>query len=179
MGEPAIQACLARLRSTAQVGLTYGPTWMSVFATATRAGGDKLREAIPQQTVEQLEPSLNRLRFENPDVSDQEAIVSDRPYAGQDKSRCLKKRSPFALAALSPAGDSKHVEVAHRVTFQLRIWMRDERRKDKFNDQQTAVLRNGCVAILEHLYSIPVLTPVQYMLKHVSGVSTFSQAAAA
>jgi hypothetical protein len=35
------------------------------------------------------------------------------------------------------------------------------------------------VAILEHLYSIPVLTPVQYMLKHVSGVSTFSQAAAA
>lgn len=40
---------------------------------------------------------------------------------------------------LSTAVDSEHVEVDHQVGFQLWICMRNERRKNEFNDQQTAV----------------------------------------
>lgn len=84
----------------------------------------------------------SRFRFEYPDVPNHQIVASNRVCPGQDEARCLKKSSPFALATLSTAGDSKHVEVAHQVAFQLRICMRDERRKDEFNDQQTAILRN-------------------------------------
>src|ERR1017187_5792385 len=111
--------------------------------------------------------SLGRFCLEYADVPNHQIVVSNRVYPGQVESRCLEKRSPFTLAALLTAGDSKHVEVAHQVAFQLWICMRDERRKDEFNDQQTAVLRNYRAAVLENRYSIPVLTPVQYMLEHV------------
>src|ERR1039457_64062 len=111
--------------------------------------------------------SLSWFCFEYPDVPNHQSVASNRVYPGQDEARCLKKRSPFALATFFTAGHSKHVEVAHQVACQLRIWMRDERRKDEFNDQQTAVLRNYRVAVLENSNSIPVLTPVQYMLEHV------------
>ena len=98
--------------------------------------------------------SLSWLRFDNPDIPNHQSVASNRIDADQDEARCLKKRFPFALAALFPAGDSKHVEVAHQVAFQLRICMRDERRKNKFNDQQTAVLRNDRAAVLENRDSL-------------------------
>src|ERR1017187_4802478 len=111
--------------------------------------------------------SLGRLCLDNSDVPNHQSVASNRVYPGQDEARFLKKRSSFALATLSTAGDSKHVEVAHQVAFQLWICMRDERRKDEFNDQQTAVLRNYRAAVLENSNSIPVLTPVKYMFEHV------------
>jgi len=99
--------------------------------------------------------------FEYPDVLNHQGVASNRVYPGQDEARCLEKRPPFALTTLSTAGDSKHVEVAHQVAFQLWICMRDKRRKDEFNDQQTAVPGNYRTAVLENSDSIPVLTPVQ------------------
>jgi hypothetical protein len=78
--------------------------------------------------------------------------------------------SRSVLATLSTAGDSKHVEVAHQVAFQLWIWVRDDRRQDEFDDQQTAVLRshgNDRAAVLENRDCVRVPTPVQNMFKHV------------
>ena len=105
--------------------------------------------------------SLGRFCFEYTDVPDHQIVGSNRVYSGYKESRCLKKCSPFAFATLSTTGDCKHVEVAHQVAFQLWICMGDERRKDEFNDQQTAILRNYRVAVLENSNGIPVLTPVQ------------------
>src|ERR1017187_1007844 len=45
--------------------------------------------------------------------------------------------------------------------------MRDQRRKDELNDQQTAVLRNDRAAVLENRNGNFVLTPMQYMFDHV------------
>jgi hypothetical protein len=53
------------------------------------------------------------------------------------------------------------------VAFQLWICMQDERRKDEFNDQQTAVLRNYDTAVLENRDCLRIPTPVQNMLEHV------------
>jgi hypothetical protein len=85
-----------------------------------------------------LGSSLRWLRFENPDVPNHKSVAPDRAHPGQNESPCLKKCFPLTLATLSTAGNSKHVEIAHQVAFQLWICMRDERRKDEFNDQQTA-----------------------------------------
>ena len=68
-----------------------------------------------------LGSSLSWLRFENPDVPNHKSVAPDRAHPGQNESRCLKKCSPLALAALSTAGNSKHVEIAHQAAFQLRI----------------------------------------------------------
>src|ERR1700730_254716 len=114
-----------------------------------------------------LGSSLRWLRFENPDVPNQKSVAPDRAHPGENESRCLKKCSPLTLATLSTAGNSKHVEIAHQVGFQLWICVRDERRKDEFNDQQTAVLRNYRPAVPENRNSFPVLKPVQYMFEHV------------
>src|SRR5271165_4952474 len=105
--------------------------------------------------------SLSRFCFDYPDVPNHQIVASNRIYPGQDEARCLKKCSPFALAALFTAGDSKHVKVAHQVAFQLWVCMRDERRKDEFNDQQTAVLRNYGAAVVENCDCLRVPKPVQ------------------
>jgi hypothetical protein len=106
-----------------------------------------------------LGSSPSWLRFKYPDVPNHQSVASNWMYPGQNESRCLKKGSPFALASLFTASDSKHVEIAHQVAFQLWICMRHERRKDEFNDQQTAVLRNHRAAVLENSNSFRVPIP--------------------
>ena len=111
--------------------------------------------------------ALSRFCFDDPNVPRHQSVAANRVYSREDEARFLEKRFPLALAALFAAGDSKHVEVAHQVAFQSRICMRDERRKDEFNDQQTAVLRNDRAAVPENRYRVPVLTAVQDMLEDV------------
>src|ERR1039458_4963193 len=111
--------------------------------------------------------SLSRLSFEYPDIPNHQIVAANREDPTQDESSCLKKCSPFALATFFAAGHSKHVEVAHQVAFELWICMRDERRKDEFKDQQTAVLRNYRAAVFENRNSIPVLKAVQEKTDHL------------
>ena len=100
-------------------------------------------------------------------IRDKKGVVFDGIYAGKSEACRLQDCLPLALAALFAAGDGEHVEVAHQVAFELRIWMGDERGEDEFNDQQGAVLRDDCAAILEDRNCIRVFTPVQHVLEHV------------
>jgi len=118
-------------------------------------------------TANKLGSSLSRLRFENPDVSDHEGVAADRVDAGQGEACRFKERSPLPFAAFFAAGDGEHVEIAHQLAFQLWIRVRDERRKDEFDDQQTAVLRNAGAAVFEDGDCVRILTAVQDMFDHV------------
>src|ERR1019366_7261635 len=106
---------------------------------------------------------LSRFGFHDCDVANHPMVASNGVHGSDDEACCLKKRFPFALVAFFTAGHSEHVEVAHQEGFQLWICMGDERRKDEFNDQQTAVLRNDGAAVLENGEGICVLTAVQHM----------------
>jgi hypothetical protein len=63
--------------------------------------------------------AVSRFCFEYRDVPNHSSIVSNRVYADQDEACCLKKYSPFSLATLFTAGDSKHVQVAHQVAIAI------------------------------------------------------------
>ena len=64
-----------------------------------------------------LSSFLNWLCFENPDAPNPYGVAPDRVHPGRSESCCLKKRSPFTLAALFAADDGEHVEIAHQAAF--------------------------------------------------------------
>lgn len=94
-------------------------------------------------------------------------ITPNRVDSGQTKACCFKKCSPFTLTSFSAAGDSQHVEVTHQVGFQVRIGMRDQRRQDELDDQQSAVVRDDGAAVFENGDRVRIAMSVQDMLEHV------------